>query len=73
LEISDKAGAAAGLALEAAEAEALDAGAAAEVGGGGAAAEVGGSGQGDGGLMGLETEVAGFEVAGVHGNWRLEI
>jgi hypothetical protein len=54
------------LALEFAEAEALDAGAAAEVGGGGAAAEVGGSGQGDAGLMGLEGELAGFEVAGVH-------
>jgi hypothetical protein len=72
-EISDRAGAVAGLALEFAETEALDAGAAAEVRGAGAAVEVGGYGQGDAGLMGLETELAGFEVACVHGIWRFEI
>jgi hypothetical protein len=54
------------LALEFAEAEAFDAGAAVEVGGAAAAVKIGGDGQGDAGLMGLEGELAGFEVAGVH-------
>jgi hypothetical protein len=52
-EISDRAVAAASGALEFAEAEAFDAGAAAEVGGAAAAVKIGGDGQGDAGLMGL--------------------